>query len=684
VHDDGGGAALYVGGTFASAGGTIADRIARWNGTSWAALPGGAPPGTTGAVLDLVSFDDGGGPALFALIGSSDALHRWRAGAWTTIGATSGTPTSLSVVDLGGGPVLHVASNLGSGASAATAIGTWDGTTWRPSAGEAVGATWDLAAHDDGSGMRLVAAGTLTRGLDQPPVPTRWIDLDGVGAWDGTRWSSLGGGPNALSNEVATLAVADLGDGPVLFAGGFRGVGGEAVELVAGWDGVRWSIPPASGFAPDLSGVRALCAYDAGSGPALFVGGSFSAGAGPPTAVLSWDGVSWSTPGGGLIGTTRALATFDDGSGDALFASGSFSMVGAQPAATVARWDGTTWSGVGRGVNGLVSAFAVHDAGGGAELYAAGAFTKAGEVNANNVARWNGTRWASVAGGVDEPVQALAVYDDGNGARLYAGASNFDPTGSPVLAFDGASWVPVGGGFFGRVWALTTFDDGTGEALYAGGTLATFDNIMRWDGASWTTPGGGVERWPVALATYDDGSGEALFVGGAFELVPDSGDAYLAKWGCAGSAARSFCVGDAAVCPCANAGGVGAGCADPQAADGVRLGVLARTTGPNAATLRGTGFAAAGAPAALLLRSPGLAAGGPTAFGDGLLCLSATSLVRLSSATASGGTALFTIGHGPQAGAGAFWYQLWFRSLPSTFCDPLAAFNLSSGVRIDW
>ena len=35
-----------------------------------------------------------------------------------------------------------------------------------------------------------------------------------------------------------------------------------------------------------------------------------------------------------------------------------------------------------------------------------------------------------------------------------------------------------------------------------------------------------------ALAVYDDGSGSALYAGGGFSSAIDSGDSFLARWGC--------------------------------------------------------------------------------------------------------------------------------------------------------
>jgi len=57
-------------------------------------------------------------------------------------------------------------------------------------------------------------------------------------------------------------------------------------------------------------------------------------------------------------------------------------------------------------------------------------------------------------------------------------------------------------------------------------------HIAKWDGTSWTTLGAGLSDGAAALAVYDDGCGPALFAGGSFSSAYDSGDSYLAQWGC--------------------------------------------------------------------------------------------------------------------------------------------------------
>ncbi|NOT32369.1 MAG: HYR domain-containing protein [Planctomycetes bacterium] len=62
VYDDGSGPALHAGGNFSSAGGGAASGVAKWDGSSWAALRSGM----SNPVQALTVYDDGSGPALYA------------------------------------------------------------------------------------------------------------------------------------------------------------------------------------------------------------------------------------------------------------------------------------------------------------------------------------------------------------------------------------------------------------------------------------------------------------------------------------------------------------------------------------------------------------------------------------------------------------------------------------------
>jgi hypothetical protein len=150
---------------------------------------------------------------------------------------------------------------------------------------------------------------------------------------------------------------------------------------------------------------------------------------------------------------------------------------------------------------------------------------------------------------------------------------------------------------------------------------------------------------------------------------------------CTNEIGAGYCFGVATNCPCGNGGLGDRGCDIPQATGGVRLTVLKKQTAPtNRATVQGDGYPPATTPAAVIIRGTGP---DEVVFGDGLRCIS-VPLVRLAGTLAGGGISTHTFGHGAVAGRGSFYYQIWFRSQPIMFCDPLAAFNLSNGVRLEW
>jgi hypothetical protein len=74
--------------------------------------------------------------------------------------------------------------------------------------------------------------------------------------------------------------------------------------------------------------------------------------------------------------------------------------------------------------------------------------------------------------------------------------------------------------------------------LYAGGNFTTAGGnaanyVARWDGTSWSALGSGMGRLVNCVDSADLGDGPELFAGGMFGSAPDSGDSFLARWGCA-------------------------------------------------------------------------------------------------------------------------------------------------------
>ena len=92
IFDDGsgGGPELYAGGDFTAAGIVQANRIAKWNGSTWSALG----TGMNAEVRALAVFDDGsgGGPALYAggfftTAGgvSANRIAKWNGNSWSAV-----------------------------------------------------------------------------------------------------------------------------------------------------------------------------------------------------------------------------------------------------------------------------------------------------------------------------------------------------------------------------------------------------------------------------------------------------------------------------------------------------------------------------------------------------------------------------------------------------------------------
>ena len=195
VFDDGSGPALYAAGDFTTAGGVAANRIAKWDGSSWSPLGSGMDY----YARELTVFDDGSGPALYA-------------------GGRFGTAGGVDAKN----------------------IAKWDGTSWSPVGSGTDDRVYALTVFDDGSGQALYAGGSFT--------PAGGTPASRIARWDGTSWSPLGSGMNMW---VEALTVFHDGSGPALYAGGFfTTAGGNTSIYMARW-GCADSGPPVITISPD-------------------------------------------------------------------------------------------------------------------------------------------------------------------------------------------------------------------------------------------------------------------------------------------------------------------------------------------------------------------------------------------------------------------------------------------------
>ena len=345
---------------------------------------------------------------------------------------------ALIVFDDGSGEALYAGGQfLTAGGVTTRRIAKWDGATWSPldNNSRPNRFVFALTGFDDGSGRALYAGGQFSEVNGVPAIH--------VAKWDGASWSSLadGGLYDGVNGPVFALAGFDDGLGSALYVGGrFTGASGKSAGNIAKWDGASWSSVGGVGGVPGSEAVNALIVFDDGSGPALYVGGSFASASGvAANNIAKWDGQSWSPCGAGLSGTVRALAVFDDGSGPALYAGGQFTTAGGVPARHIAKWDGQSWSPLGSGVNGTVRALTAFDNGNGPALYVGGQFGTAGGAPAGRIAKWDGQSWSSLGSGMlgsgAQGVFALSGFLGGASPAVFAGGDfTTSPAGNSYLA----------------------------------------------------------------------------------------------------------------------------------------------------------------------------------------------------------------------------------------------------------
>jgi len=604
VFDDGTGPALYVAGSFGTAGGTAASRIAKWDGLRWSPLGSGLNNQT----YSMAVFDDGTGSSLyvsgaFGQAGgvSVQGLAKWNGTAWSAVSAPSGQMFDLCVYDDGTGPALYAAGRFDH-PSGSPFVGVMRrvGGVWQPLSSSMNSYAAKLAVYDDGNGPSLYACGQFST--------INGVAASGIAKWNGTNWEALGSG--LVGSAGAMVGFHDGTSTKLYVAGNINSAGGQPVSEIASWDGTNWA-PVGGGLNDD---VWNLYVWNDGSASRLYACGSFTmAGGQPALSAASWNGLAWSPLGTGLSlqgsgRTAAAFAAFDsDGAGpesEQLYTCGQFVDAGGVATENIARWNGSTWNNLngsrivrataplsindGSGLNhfmagtdgesatneamvfrlengewvpftqhvqGTINAMVYADAGlgDGPQLCIGGSFATAGGQLVNNLARWNGSIWQPFGIGLGGSVLSMLVFDDGSGPGLYiAGADLFaGPPSVSVVKWTPFGWLPLDPPLGNAAQTLTVFDDGTGPALYVGGDFRFNDShVVKWTGSGWIGLGNNLSSRVYTLAVFDGGGGSSLYAGGQFGQADGVLTRLVARWtgstwtavanGISGSAVRTL------------------------------------------------------------------------------------------------------------------------------------------------
>ncbi len=238
---------LIAGGTFTTAGGVAASRIARWNENPITVFP---PP------------------------------------AWAAMGA--GFNGVVQTIERSGGITYAGGSFTLSGASSVLRVAKWNETTdvWENLSGLG-GMNGTVYALKEFNGS-LYAGGSFTTAAGS--------STGGLARWTGSSWVQVGG---FFSGTVYALEVYN---GSLIIGGQFPGLAGAA--NIAAYNGTNYYNLGTGGT--NSVGVRSLKV----NGGRLYAGGAFTTIGGVSVNNLGWwDGASWHDAAGGVNGVVWALGS---------------------------------------------------------------------------------------------------------------------------------------------------------------------------------------------------------------------------------------------------------------------------------------------------------------------------------------------------------------------------------------
>lgn len=399
-----GGSNIYAAGIFTSIGsGVSANRIARYNGTTWSALGTGLATGSS--AMKCLAYAGGslyaGGDFTSANGSTINRFARWDGTNFNKVGtdAASGNGLNSSVNAMAkiGNDVFVAGAVTQAGGLDGKAVYKWDGVSF-----SMVGNSFNADIHAlvaDVNGV-LYAAGNFTDvGGD--------LAADYIVKWDGSAWVKLHTTPpnNALRSLMA--------DGEDIYAGGyFTSVGGIGASYIAKYNGTSWQA-----LGTGLPGSYPWAIAKDGLGN-IYAGGSFSG------YIRKWNGTTWSTMGAGPAGIVYSLAV--DANNNVYAGQSNTSSL-------VQKWDGTTWSNFARTLSTSQCYSIVVDSRN--RIYLGGTFTQIYTLSAGGTlipaagsAQWNGTTWSQTDNGfIGGAVKSLII----NGTELIAGG-DFHKSGNTI------------------------------------------------------------------------------------------------------------------------------------------------------------------------------------------------------------------------------------------------------------
>jgi hypothetical protein len=429
---------LCVAGNFNAAGSLHVTNFAVWNGSSWAAANAGIN-GNGYRVLGNGTNVYVGGNYVLAGNVVANGIAAWDGALWGqfgTPGLMNGVSSTAKAL-AGDGTNVYIGGSSASFKSAGTTnvnlVARFDGTNWYP-LGSGItgpsGAGINALALDSSNNLYVGGYFSSAGG----------VAVQNIAQWNGASWSSLGDPGGAVA------AITLRPDGIYAAGASYNGSVYNST-FFSRWDGSTWT--NVLHFNPDdtfsgfsINDPNFGLAAVAFMGTNIYVGGHFYITWHDPTMtietncmnILRIDGTYARIVGTGLNSNVTSMAVL----GTNLYVAGFFTNAGGIAANKLAMWDGSTWTSVGGSVvgNGNVNAMAAM----GNYLYVGGTFTNMGGTPVNRVAKWDGANWYAMGSGVYTPggvsisVSGLGVL----GNDLFV-AGNFRMAGNKA-AYDFSRW----------------------------------------------------------------------------------------------------------------------------------------------------------------------------------------------------------------------------------------------------
>jgi hypothetical protein len=219
---------LYAGGVFTMAGGVIANRIAKWNGTAWSSV-GIGPSGNAGlGVYSLIVFNGElyAGGVFTSMDGiPANGIAKWNGTIWSAVDSGVTSTNYRGVYSLAvSNSILYAGGYFTTaGGIPANHIAKWNGTIW-DSLGSGTNGSMVAALAEYNSELYLGGAFSIAGGST----------ANKVAKWNGSSFAPVGTGMSGGSPSIVVYSLATF-NGSLYAGGAFTMASGNIVNNIAKW-----------------------------------------------------------------------------------------------------------------------------------------------------------------------------------------------------------------------------------------------------------------------------------------------------------------------------------------------------------------------------------------------------------------------------------------------------------------